>query len=205
MKAKSLIDSNRPKLIRSKATKERPIPYTHFPANARGMINQSKDKRQTKDQSLALTFPRIHATWKKASNERPIPCTHFPTNSRDLKESIKRKSNPLHSLSHEFTRLKGKHQTKDQSIALTFSRIHATWRKASNERPILCTHFPAKSRVTLWANLHQSSINQSFILTHCVKELKNSIKIRTCINKIYNNYNYIILFNFKNNSINRYI
>ena len=48
------------------------------------------------------------------------------------------------------------------------------------------------------------SINQSFILTRCVKELKNLFKIRTCINKIYNNYNYIILFNFKNNSINRY-
>ena len=40
------------------------------------------------------------------------------------------------------------------------------------------------------------SINQSFILIPCVKELKNSFKIRTCINKIYNNYNYIILFNF---------
>ena len=30
------------------------------------------------------------------------------------------------------------------------------------------------------------SINQSFILTRYVKELKNSFKIRTCINKIYN-------------------
>ena len=46
------------------------------------------------------------------------------------------------------------------------------------------------------------SINQSFILTRYVKELKNSFKIRTCINKIYNNYCYIILFNFKNNSVN---
>ena len=47
------------------------------------------------------------------------------------------------------------------------------------------------------------SINQSFILTRYVKELKNSFKIRTCINKIYNNYGFvIILFNFKNNSIN---
>ena len=49
------------------------------------------------------------------------------------------------------------------------------------------------------------SINQSFILTRNVTELKNSFKIRTCINKIYNNYSYIILFNFKNNSINIYI
>ena len=50
------------------------------------------------------------------------------------------------------------------------------------------------------------SINQSFILTRYVKELKNSFKIRTCINKIYNNYGYVvILFNFKNNSINLYI
>ena len=33
------------------------------------------------------------------------------------------------------------------------------------------------------------SINQSIIyLTRCVEELKNSFKIRTCINKIYNDY-----------------
>ena len=38
----------------------------------------------------------------------------------------------------------------------------------------------------------KKSINQSFILTRYVKELKNSFKIRTCINKIYNNYSYII-------------
>ena len=49
------------------------------------------------------------------------------------------------------------------------------------------------------------SINQSFILTRYVRELKSSFKIRPCINKIYNNYSYIILFNFKNNSINIYI
>ena len=49
------------------------------------------------------------------------------------------------------------------------------------------------------------SINQSFILTRYVEVLENSFKIRTCINKIYNNYSYIILFNFKNNSINIYI
>ena len=49
------------------------------------------------------------------------------------------------------------------------------------------------------------SINQSFILTRNVTELKNSFKIRTCINKIYNNYSYIILFNFKHNSIIIYI
>ena len=53
--------------------------------------------------------------------------------------------------------------------------------------------------------IEDQSINQSFILTRYVKELKNSFKIRTCINKIYNNYSYIILFNFKNNSINIYI
>ena len=47
------------------------------------------------------------------------------------------------------------------------------------------------------------SINQSFILTRYVEVLENSFKIRTCINKIYNNYSYVmILFNFKNNSIN---
>ena len=45
--------------------------------------------------------------------------------------------------------------------------------------------------------------NQSFILTRYVKELENSFKIRTCINKICNNYSYVmILFNFKDNSIN---
>ena len=49
------------------------------------------------------------------------------------------------------------------------------------------------------------SINHYFILTRYVKELKNSFKIQTCINKIYNNYSYIILFSFKNNSINIYI
>ena len=49
---------------------------------------------------------------------------------------------------------------------------------------------------------HIQSINQSFILTRYVEELENLFKIRTCINKIYNNYSYvIILFNFKNNSI----
>ena len=47
------------------------------------------------------------------------------------------------------------------------------------------------------------SISQSFILTRYVEVLENSLKIRTCINKIYNNYSYVmILFNFKNNSIN---
>ena len=49
------------------------------------------------------------------------------------------------------------------------------------------------------------SINQSFILTRYVKELKNSFKIRTCINKIYNNYSYIILFNLKKKQLNKYI
>ena len=44
------------------ASNEWPILYTHFPANSRDIINQSKGKRQTKDQSLAHTFPRIHAT-----------------------------------------------------------------------------------------------------------------------------------------------
>ena len=39
------------------------------------------------------------------------------------------------------------------------------------------------------------SINQSFILTRYVKELKNSFKIRTCMDKIYSNYSYMILFN----------
>ena len=38
----------------------------------------------------------------------------------------------------------------------------------------------------------KKSINQSFILTRYVKELEYSFKIRTCINKIYNNYSYII-------------
>ena len=34
----------------------------------------------------------------------------------------------------------------------------------------------------------------------CVaSKLRNSFKIRTCINKIYNNYSHIIIFNFKNN------
>ena len=52
-------------------------------------------------------------------------------------------------------------------------------------------------------NNNSNNNNQSFILTRYVKELQNSFKIRTCINKIYNNYSYvIILFNFKNNSIN---
>ena len=47
------------------------------------------------------------------------------------------------------------------------------------------------------------SINQSFILTRYVEELENSFKIQRCITKICNNYSYvIILFNFKNNSIN---
>ena len=47
------------------------------------------------------------------------------------------------------------------------------------------------------------SINQSFILTHYVEEIENSFKIRRRITKICNNYSYvIILFNFKNNSIN---
>ena len=47
------------------------------------------------------------------------------------------------------------------------------------------------------------SINQSFILTRYVEVLENSLKIRTCINKIYNNYSYVIIsFNFKKNSIN---
>ena len=42
------------------------------------------------------------------------------------------------------------------------------------------------------------SINQSITyLTRYVKELKNSFKLRTCLNKIYNNYGCIILFNFK--------
>ena len=49
-----------------------------------------------------------------------------------------------------------------------------------------------------------SSINQSFILTRYVKELKNSFKIETCINKIYNNYSYIIPFNFEK-KLNKYI
>ena len=54
--------------------------------------------------------------------------------------------------------------------------------------------------------LKKISMYQSFILTRYVKELKNPFKIRTCVNKgIYNNYSYIILFNFKNNSINIYI
>ena len=55
------------------------------------------------------------------------------------------------------------------------------------------------------SNSINQSINQSLISIRYVKELKNSFKIRTCINKIYNNYSYIILFNFKNNSINIYI
>ena len=43
------------------------------------------------------------------------------------------------------------------------------------------------------------SINQSFILTLYVKVLENSFKIRTCINKIHNNYSYVmILFNVTN-------
>ena len=47
------------------------------------------------------------------------------------------------------------------------------------------------------------SINQSFILTCCVEELKNWFKIRKSLNKIYNNYSYVlILFYFKNNTIN---
>ena len=47
------------------------------------------------------------------------------------------------------------------------------------------------------------SVNQSFILTRYVEDLENSFKIRTCINKISYNYGcVIILFNFKNNSIN---
>ena len=43
-------------------------------------------------------------------------------------------------------------------------------------------------------------------INHSIKELKNLFKIRTCINKIYKSYGYvIILFNFENNSINIYI
>ena len=52
----------------------------------------------------------------------------------------------------------------------------------------------------------QLTINQSIIYFNTLRQrAKNSFKIRTCINKIYNNYSYIILFNFKNNSINIYI
>ena len=62
-----------------------------------------------------------------------------------------------------------------------------------------------KENVSASISINQS-INQSFILTRYVKELENSFKIRTCINKIYNNYGYVkILFNFKNNSMNIYI
>ena len=43
------------------------------------------------------------------------------------------------------------------------------------------------------------SINQSFILTRYVEVLEDSFKIRTCINKIYNYYSYVmILFNVTN-------
>ena len=49
-----------------------------------------------------------------------------------------------------------------------------------------------------WLVSVSQSINQSFILARYNEELKNSFKIRTCINKIYNNYSYnnynIILF-----------
>jgi len=64
---------------------------------------------------------------------------------------------------------------------------------------ISCWLFSYKRWVGLNSEINNDHFpfNQSFILTRCVKELKNSFKIRTCINKIYNNYNYIILFNLK--------
>ena len=47
------------------------------------------------------------------------------------------------------------------------------------------------------------SINQSFILTRYVEELKKLVQNTNEYHKIYNNYSYvIILFYFKNNSIN---
>ena len=55
---------------------------------------------------------------------------------------------------------------------------------------------------TARALIGHMTINQSFILTRYVEELKNSFEIRTCT-KIFNNYGYIIIsFNFKKNSIN---
>ena len=58
-------------------------------------------------------------------------------------------------------------------------------------------------------------INQSIIyfnkLRQRAKKTRSKLacvaggKIRTCINKIYSNYSYIILFNVKNNSINIYM
>ena len=55
-----------------------------------------------------------------------------------------------------------------------------------------------------WQNHRISVINhQSYMLPRNVEVPKNSFKIRTCINKIYNSYSYIIiLLYFKNNSIN---
>ena len=64
--------------------------------------------------------------------------------------------------------------------------------------------FEQALRYAILQSINQS-INQSFILTRYVRELKSSFKIRPCINKIYNNYSYIILFNLKNNSVNKYI
>ena len=50
--------------------------------------------------------------------------------------------------------------------------------------------------------LFNQPINQSFILTRQVEELKNSFKIRTCITKIPNSYSYIIILLYlKDNSI----
>ena len=51
------------------------------------------------------------------------------------------------------------------------------------------------------------SINQSIIYFDTLRRgaRKLRIFIRTCINKIYNNYNYVmILFNFKDKSLNIY-
>ena len=57
--------------------------------------------------------------------------------------------------------------------------------------------FPLHSWSTTLVICFQS-INQSFILTRYVEELENLFKIQTCINEIYNNYSYVIIWVYFN-------
>ena len=89
--------------------------------------------------------------------------------------------------------------TKDQKSPLLWWKM---WSKSLCPRLSIQISNQPKNCFRYWFP-HQSFINQSFILTRYVEEQENSFKKRTCINKIYNNYSYVmILFNFKNNSIN---
>ena len=159
----------------------------------------------------------------QGGNETDLSNSTFPSSLQNtetryfvLCQELGKKKNLLHPGYYPWEcrteSSKTKHSTKSShsfKVRPLFGRKNSN--KASSSSNVdsfvgcSLTLFRSLTRDCLANQSINQSINQSFILTRYVKELKNSFKIRTCINKIYNNYSYIILFNFKNNSINIYV